>query len=115
MKVLLDINVVLDVFACAVEATLDAIVTRNPKDFGGSPVLILTPAELRGGQRMQGFANNAEAPPRGVLDAAIGVSSRGAAQDRQRLRRRLPQRRLFAESRDIVRKARRLVIIGRRR
>jgi predicted nucleic acid-binding protein len=32
--------------ACAVEATLDAIVTRNPKDFAGSPVLIMTPAEL---------------------------------------------------------------------
>jgi predicted nucleic acid-binding protein len=32
--------------ACAVEARLDAIVTRNPKDFSGSPVLVLTPAEL---------------------------------------------------------------------
>jgi len=32
--------------ACAVEARLDAIVTRNPKDFTGSPVLVLTPAEL---------------------------------------------------------------------
>ena len=32
--------------ACEVEATLDAIVTRNPKDFVRSPVLILTPAEL---------------------------------------------------------------------
>ena len=32
--------------ACAVEARLDAIVTRNLKDFGGSPVLILTLAEL---------------------------------------------------------------------
>ncbi len=32
--------------ACAVEARLDAIVTRNPKDFAGSPVQILTPAEL---------------------------------------------------------------------
>ncbi len=32
--------------ACAVEATLDAIVTRNPKDFARSPVMILTPAEL---------------------------------------------------------------------
>ena len=32
--------------ACAVEATLDAIVTRNPKDFAGSPVPVLTPAEL---------------------------------------------------------------------
>ena len=32
--------------ACAVEARLDAIVTRNPKDFAGSPVPVLTPAEL---------------------------------------------------------------------
>jgi predicted nucleic acid-binding protein len=32
--------------ACAAEARLDAIVTRNPKDFARSPVLILTPAEL---------------------------------------------------------------------
>ena len=32
--------------ACAVEAKLDAIVTRNPKDFAGSPVPVLTPAEL---------------------------------------------------------------------
>ena len=32
--------------ACAVNAGLDAIVTRNPKDFAGSPVPILTPAEI---------------------------------------------------------------------
>ena len=32
--------------ACAVEAKLDPIVTRNPKDFAGSPVPVLTPAEL---------------------------------------------------------------------
>ena len=32
--------------ACAVEAKLDAIVTRNAKDFVASPVLVLTPAEL---------------------------------------------------------------------
>ncbi|MFI5461311.1 MAG: hypothetical protein ACHRXM_38400 [Isosphaerales bacterium] len=32
--------------ACAVEARLDAIVTRNPKDFAGSSVPVLTPAEL---------------------------------------------------------------------
>ena len=32
--------------ACAVEARLDAIVTRNTKDFAGSPVPVLTPAEL---------------------------------------------------------------------
>ena len=32
--------------ACAVEARLEAIVTRNPKDFAGSPIPILTPGEL---------------------------------------------------------------------
>jgi predicted nucleic acid-binding protein len=32
--------------ACAVEARLEAIVTRNPNDFAGSPVPVLTPAEL---------------------------------------------------------------------
>ncbi len=31
--------------ACAVEARLDAIVTRNPKDFAGSQVPVLSPAE----------------------------------------------------------------------
>jgi hypothetical protein len=28
------------------KARLDAIVTRNPKDLVGSPVLVLTPVEL---------------------------------------------------------------------
>lgn len=32
--------------ACAVEAKLDAIVTRNARDFASSPVPVLTPAEL---------------------------------------------------------------------
>jgi hypothetical protein len=32
--------------ACAMEARLDASVTRNPKDFDGSPIPVLTPAEL---------------------------------------------------------------------
>jgi predicted nucleic acid-binding protein len=32
--------------ACAVDSKLDAIVTRNPKDFAGSPVPVLTPAQL---------------------------------------------------------------------
>ena len=32
--------------AYAVEAGLDAIVTRNAKDFVGSPIRILTPAEF---------------------------------------------------------------------
>ena len=31
---------------CASDAHLDAIVTRNPVDFAGSPVPVLTPAEL---------------------------------------------------------------------
>jgi predicted nucleic acid-binding protein len=32
--------------ACAAEAKLDAIITRNVKDFVASPVLVLTPTEL---------------------------------------------------------------------
>ncbi len=32
--------------ASAVEAKLDAIVTRNPKDFAGSPLAVLTPTEF---------------------------------------------------------------------
>jgi predicted nucleic acid-binding protein len=32
--------------ASAVEASLDAIVTRNPRDFSGSPMPVLTPADL---------------------------------------------------------------------
>ena len=32
--------------ACAVEACLDAIITRDPKGFAGSPVPVLTPAEF---------------------------------------------------------------------
>ena len=32
--------------ACAIEARLEAIVTRNSGDFAGAPVPILTPAEL---------------------------------------------------------------------
>jgi predicted nucleic acid-binding protein len=31
---------------CASEGKLDAIVTRNPKDFAGSPLPVVTPAEL---------------------------------------------------------------------
>jgi predicted nucleic acid-binding protein len=31
---------------CASDNRLDAIVTRNPRDFAGSPILVLTPAEL---------------------------------------------------------------------
>ncbi len=34
------------VLACAVEAKLDTIVTRDPKGFAGSPVQVLTPAGL---------------------------------------------------------------------
>ncbi len=32
--------------ACALEAKLDAIVTRDPNGFSGAPVTVLTPAEL---------------------------------------------------------------------
>jgi predicted nucleic acid-binding protein len=32
--------------ACAVEARLDAIVTRDPRGFAGSPIPVLTPADL---------------------------------------------------------------------
>lgn len=32
--------------ACAVEAKRDSIITRNPDDFRGAPLLVLTPAEL---------------------------------------------------------------------
>jgi predicted nucleic acid-binding protein len=34
------------VLACAVGARLDAIVTRDPKGFPGSPIPVLSPAEL---------------------------------------------------------------------
>ncbi|MGO8896832.1 MAG: type II toxin-antitoxin system VapC family toxin [Isosphaeraceae bacterium] len=32
--------------ACALSARLDVIVTRDPSGFAGSPILVLTPAEL---------------------------------------------------------------------
>jgi predicted nucleic acid-binding protein len=32
--------------ACAVEAALDAIITRDPRGFAGSPIPVLTPADL---------------------------------------------------------------------
>ncbi len=32
--------------ACAVEAAVDAIVTRDPRGFAGSPVPVPTPADL---------------------------------------------------------------------
>jgi hypothetical protein len=72
-------------------------------------------AERWGCERAQGFANDAEATPRGLPGASVGVFSQGAAQDRQRLRGRLPQHRLLAQSCDVVRKARGLVIVRRRR
>ena len=46
MNVLLDTNVIFLQIACAVEARLDAIVTRNATDFVGSPIPVLTPTEL---------------------------------------------------------------------
>src|SRR5713101_8849406 len=72
-------------------------------------------AESRGGERMQDFANDAEAASRGVLGAAVRVLGRGAAQDRQRLCGRLPQYRLLAGSGNFGRKARGFAIVGRRR
>ncbi|HJT34911.1 MAG TPA: hypothetical protein VJ783_22985 [Pirellulales bacterium] len=32
--------------ACAVQANRDSIITRNPDDFPGAPLPIITPAEL---------------------------------------------------------------------
>jgi len=70
LNILIDVNVVLDVIlerqleleradamagsdlednlslACALSARLDVIVTRDPSGFAGSPILVLTPAEL---------------------------------------------------------------------
>jgi hypothetical protein len=52
MNVLIDANVALDVMednmslACAINARLDAIVTRDPKGFAGSPIPVLSLAEL---------------------------------------------------------------------
>jgi hypothetical protein len=54
IAVLLDITIVPDVFnfednlqvACAVLTRLDAIVTRDPRGFAGSPVPVLAPARL---------------------------------------------------------------------
>lgn len=68
MKVLLDVNIILDVLlnrapwvtdsaatwdyednlqiACAVEAGLDAIISRDPAGFTQSPIPVLTPAAL---------------------------------------------------------------------
>ena len=54
MNVLIDANVALDVIlvednvslACAMNARLDAIVTRDPRGFAGSPIPVLAPAEL---------------------------------------------------------------------
>ena len=31
---------------CAIDARIDVIVTRNTRDFAGSPVVVLTPADL---------------------------------------------------------------------
>jgi hypothetical protein len=50
-----------------------------------------------------------------VGGAVVGVCRRGVAQDRQRLRRRLPQDRLGAGSGDLGRKARGFAIVGRGR
>src|SRR5450432_4500575 len=70
-------------------------------------------AEFWGGERMQDFANDAEAAARGVLGAAVGVLGRGAAQDRQRLCGRLPQYRVLAGPGNLGREARGFAIVGR--
>ena len=51
-RILIDVNVVLDVLldrkpfaAAARRAQCDVIVTRNPRDFSGSPVRVLAPPE----------------------------------------------------------------------
>ena len=72
-------------------------------------------AEGRRGKRVQDFADDAEAAPRGVGGAVVGVCRRGAAQDRQRLRGRLPQHRLGAGPCELGRKARGFAIVGRGR
>lgn len=47
MKVLLDLNVLLDVVASLAEAgQCRRIVTRNVSDFAGSPVAALTPTDF---------------------------------------------------------------------
>ncbi len=64
---------------------------------------------------MQDVADNAEAPPRGVAGALVGIFRRGAAQNGQRLRGRLPQDRHLACLGDRGRKARGGVIVRRGR
>ena len=47
MKVLLDVNVLLDVLlACAMEAQMDGLVTRDPNGYPCANLPILTPADL---------------------------------------------------------------------
>jgi hypothetical protein len=46
MRVLLDLIEDNLQVASAVEARREAIVTRDPKGFAGSPLLVLTPAEF---------------------------------------------------------------------
>ena len=54
----------------------------------------IAPAEFWRGERMQDRANDAEAASRGLGDDGVGRCRRGVAQDRQRLRGRLPQQHL---------------------
>src|SRR5260370_37701653 len=64
---------------------------------------------------MQDVSDNAEAPPRGVARALVGIFSRSAAQDRQRLRGRLAQDCLLAGACDRGHKARGGMIVRRGR
>jgi hypothetical protein len=81
----------------------------------GRSLTLLPLAEARGGEEDQGVANEAEAPPRGVLDFSVRIFERRLAQARQRLHGRLPQDRLLAVSRYVGRKARGFAIVGRGR
>src|SRR6202158_2510309 len=69
-------------------------------------------AELLGAERVQDAADNAEPAPRGLSGDWVRGFRRGATQDRQSLRRRLPQHRLLACSCNIGHEARVLVIVG---
>ena len=73
----------------------------------------VAPAEPRGGERMQDFADDSEAAPRGLGDAGIGGFGRGVAQDRQRLRGGLPQDHFGAGARHHIREARGFAPVGR--
>src|SRR6202022_5129301 len=68
-----------------------------------------------GGEVTQDFSDNAEAPPRSIAGALVRVFGRSAAQDRQRLRGRLPQDRLLTRVCHIGHNARGCVMVRRGR